>query len=362
MRVAVIGLGEAGGTLHLPALSGLPSARLVGVCDRDAERLNRVAARWRVPGFADPEKLLAEAQPEVVLVCTPPEGHAEICLQALGSGAHVLCEKPFAATLHEADAVLQAAAEAQRQVAVNHEFREMPIHRAVLEAARSGRDGQLVFAQVWQQMDLAPWTEAGWRGQLRRRTLFEAGVHLLDLLVALYGEFPAAVQASTSAAALDREERDAIVIAVLEFSRGRLGVLTQNRLCRGERQYFEVRADLERASWRASFGGRARISAGLHRSTRLHVRVEYGLAGIAWREIDGRRAVVARNPRDPNVAATRSVLDQTLTAFRNGTEPPTSGARARRLLELIEACYESASAGRRVGIPAPVMRAVGLAN
>jgi predicted dehydrogenase len=265
-----------------------------------------------------------------------------------------LCEKPFATTVQEADVVLRVASDVQRQVAVNHEFREMPAHRAVLDAARSKGDGSLVFAQVWQQMDLPPWTEAGWRGRLKRRTLFEAGVHLLDLLVALYGEFPSAVQASISHAALEGEERDAIVVAILEFSRGRLGVLTQNRVCRGERQYFEVRADFERASWRASFGGRARFSAGLHRGTRPHIRLEYGLSGLAWREVGGRRTIAARNPRDPNMTATRVVLDRTLTAFRNGGEPPTSGATARRLLEIVDACYESAAVGRRVSIPGPM--------
>ena len=351
MRVAVVGLGEAGSALHLPALAGVRAA-VIGVCDSDAGRLERVAARWRAPAFDDVNRLLNTTRPEVVIVCTPPATHADICMRALAAGAHVVCEKPFAVSLDEADAVLRMAADCHRQVAVNHEFREMPIFRAVLDASRSGPDGRLVFAQLWQIMDLAPWNETGWRGELQRRTLFEAGVHLIDLLVALFGEFPQAVRAATSTGGLDDRGRDPIAIATFEFSRGRLALVLQNRLSRGERQYFEVRADFERASWRASFGGRARLSAGLHRATRPHVRVEYGISGLAWRDSGGRRTVMARNPRDPNAAATRIVLERTFLAFRDGREPPTSGAQARRLLEVVEACYESAASGRRVTVSA----------
>lgn len=353
MRVALVGLGEAGATLHLPALSRLASATVVGVCDRDDGRLAHAAARWHVPPFADVDRLLDHTGPDVVVVGTPPDTHAELCVRALSRGAHVICEKPFTATREQADAVLTAAAQAGRQVAVNHEFREMPIFRTLIDAARAGRDGDLLFAQVWQLVPVAPWTEGGWRGQLTRRTLFEAGVHLFDVLVSLFGELPVSVQASTSAAGLDPQGRDAIVVATCEFSRGRLGVLLQDRLCRGERQYFEVRADAERASWRASFGGRARVAAGWHRALRPHVRIEYGASGLAWRETGARRTIVARNPRHPNVAATRAVFERTLAAFRDGTEPPTSGAAARRLMAVVDACYESAAAGRRIRLEPP---------
>jgi predicted dehydrogenase len=222
--------------------------------------------------------------------------------------------------------------------------------------ARLGAN-EITFVQVWQLMDLAPWAESGWRGSLRNRTLFEAGIHLLDLIVALYGEAPVSVQASISTGGLREEQTDAVVTATLEFSRGRLAQVVQNRLCLGETQYFEVRADTTGGSLRASFGGRARLSLGLLHSPRPHARFEYGNSGLAWREQGGRRTILGRNGKDPGMAATRDLTRANLAAFASGTTPPVDGASARALLDVIIACYRAAETGQRVSLdgrsPAP---------
>jgi predicted dehydrogenase len=347
MRVALIGLGNAGTDLHLPALAGIPSATAVAACDPDAARREKAAARWRVPVFADPDAMFGSVQPEAVIVATPPAMHAEHCLRAIAAGAHVLCEKPFVSSVDEADRVLAAATAAGRRVAVNHEFREMPIFRALLEHVHGDNVGALQFVQAWQLMDMAPWSEAGWRGAILHRTLFEAGVHVIDLLMALYGETPVSVQASTSSGSSGRPE-DAVVVATLEFSRGRLANVVQNRLCKGEPQYFEVRADTEVAACRASFGGRARVSAGLFRSRRPHLRFDYGSSGVLWREDGVRRTPLARNPGNPNMLATRAVIEDALESFRTGHPPLSSAPHARNVLQVIAACYLSALTGSRV--------------
>jgi predicted dehydrogenase len=254
--------------------------------------------------------------------------------------------------------VLTQASSSGRVVALNHEFREMPIFRAVLDEARKPGAGDIAFAQVWQLVDLPPRTEAGWRGQLHRRTLYEAGVHLLDFLMALFEEMPTAVHGVTSGGTAGESTADAIVLLTLEFSRGRLAQLTQNRLYHGQKQYFEVRVDTERESLRASFGGRARISAGLFRASTPHARFEFGRSGLAWREIGAGRTVIARNPSDPRMAATRQVLEKTIRAFQNGSAPPASGRDGRRILEVIVACYHSAATGRRVALASPEVKAL----
>ena len=324
-RVATVGLGNAGYTLHLPALAGIPDVSVVGACDPDSGRRARAADRFRVPVFADFDEMLATAAPDVVVVGTPPDSHADYCLRSFGAGAHVICEKPFVSSLDEADRVIAAAASAGRRIALNHEFREMPIFRAIRDEAARAKGQDIVFAQVWQLMDLPPWAEPGWRGQMLQRTLYEAGVHLVDFLMALFGEKPVAVSATTSTCGVREGETDAVALATLEFSRGRLAQIVQNRLCKGETQYFEVRAELPSASLRASFGGRARVSAGLHRATKPHIRFDYGVSGIAWREVGNTRKVLARNPKEPGMIATRFVFEKSLAAFRDGGKPPASG-------------------------------------
>lgn len=356
--IAVVGLGNAGHTLHLPALAGIDGVEVVGACDLSADMRKRAADTWKVPVFESFETMLEKASPDVVIVATPPDTHRDYGLKTLRSGAHLICEKPFVSSLDEADDLIAAAEETGRRIALNHEFREMPIFRAVLDASDSGDTGRLVFAQVWQLMDLPPWAEPGWRGQMLQRTLYEAGVHLVDYLMALFGERPVAVQAWTSTCGVREGETDAVALVTLEFSDGRLANIVQNRLCKGETQYFEVRADTAGASLRASFGGRARMTAGLYRSSRPKVRVEFGISGMAWKEFGSDRRFLARNPKDPGMIATRYVLEKTLAAFRDGTAPPADAQCGRDVLEVIAACYHSASEGRRVALDSPEVKAL----
>jgi predicted dehydrogenase len=353
MRIALVGLGNAGYTLHLPALEGLPSVSVVGAADTDSTMRDRAGERFGIPTFADFGEMLGRTSPNIVIVGTPPETHADYCIRSVEAGAHVICEKPFASSVNEADEIVAAADAAGRHVALNHEFREMPIYRALRDQVGRQEVGNLVFAQVWQNMDLPPWKEPGWRGQMLQRTLYEAGVHLVDFLMALFGEQPRSVFASVSSCGVRETDSDAVALATLEFSGGRLAQIVQNRLCRGETQYFEVRAECTDASLRASFGGRARVTAGLFRSTRPHIRMEFGTSGMAWSERGGRRRFLARNPKEPGMIATRNVFERTLQAFADGSRPPASAEDGRKGLEVIAAAYHSAQTGKRVTIDGP---------
>ena len=83
MQVVLIGLGEPGATLHLPALAGLPGASIVGAADVRYEARRRAAERGKIPVYSAAEDLLAQTSPDVVIVGTPPPTHAEYCLRAL---------------------------------------------------------------------------------------------------------------------------------------------------------------------------------------------------------------------------------------------------------------------------------------
>jgi len=347
MRVALIGLGDAGLAIHLPALVRIRSAQVVAGSDPDAARRAQAATAFGIDVYDDTDRMLQKAQPEVVVVGTPPETHAALCLRALAAGCHVICEKPFASSVAEADRVLAAAVHARRRVAANHEFREMPIFRAVRAYAPPQ---EVVAAQVWQLMDLPPGSEAGWRGRLRERTLFEAGAHLIDFLVALFGELPVAVQAATSNGGIEGSVGDAVASMTLEFSRGRLAHVIQNRLCKGEAHYFDVRVDTPHVSVRASYGGRFRLSAGLLRRSTPHVRLERGRSGLAWIEHGGARRTIARNPARPIVEATRRLFAAALDAFARDDEPPVSGRTGRDVLAVIAAAYGSAASGCRLAL------------
>ncbi len=349
MRIGFAGVGWAARGFHLPAVKAVPGAEAVGGFDSSAEQRESWTRETGLPAFTSLDELLEQAKPEVLVVATPPDSHAQLCLDAIAAGLDVFCEKPFVATVDEADRVLAAAASASRQVAVNHEFREKPIFKAVKEQIGTPDAGRLVFTQIWQLMNLAPWDEpVSWRAAMPNRTLFEGGVHLVDLLLHLHEAMPAGVYARHSSGLDQTRNADAIHLVTLDFPDGRLAQITIDRLCPAGTRYVELRADCEHVSLRASHGGRANLRIGAKRAQKTGIRLEYAPGGMAWLERGLDRKVLARNPRDDGAYGTGKLLALVLEAFREGREPPSSAREARDVLRVIEAAYRSAETGERV--------------
>lgn len=351
MRFAAVGLGNAITMFHVPALRRIPGAELVGGCDLSADRRSSWQSATGSSAFESLDDLLERSRPDVVLVATPPDAHVDPVLRALEAGCHIFCEKPLAETAAQADTIARAAASAGRLVSVNLEFREHPIFRAVRDGVSSGAYGRLAFCQVWQSLDLPPWEEpAAWRARMADRALLEGGIHLVDLLISIVGEAPVAVVAQHSAGFYEQQDADAVQLVTVEFSGGRLGQITMNRLTRAAMRYLEVRADCEQASLRASFGGRANVRLGMKRAENAGARLDLGLAGLAWAEHGLRRDRLARNPRDAGVVGTTTLLRGLVHAIEHGGEPPSSAREARDVLAVIEGAYESARTGERVAL------------
>ncbi len=349
-KVAIVGCGEAGFDIHLPALSTMKERQVVGVCDSDEGRRQRAAGKYGTAVFPTVDEMLSKAKPDVLIVATPPSSHEAVCLQGIVAGCHIVCEKPFVVTSDEGERVISAANARGVSLALNHEFRAMPIFRSVIDAVRAKPEEPVYFAQLWQNINLPPGAESGWRGALERRTLYEAGIHMVDLILGLFGEVPEFASSTMTSGGLSDGGSDGLVTVTLEFAGGRVAQLIQNRMSRGAAQYFEVRADTPSASYRASFGGRARVTTGLYRSTLPHLRLEYGASGLSWIEQGAKRTVLTRNPGNPRVAATRDVLEKSFRAFETGSRPPTTAGDALDALRVVDACYASASTGTRVSI------------
>jgi predicted dehydrogenase len=349
MRLALIGLGWAARALALPALKELPFVQVVGGCDPSPEQRAAWERDTGIAAFSSFDVLADRAAPDVAMIAAPPDLHAQLCIEALELGLHVVCEKPFVTTVAQADAVMAAAARAGRHVAVNHEFRALPIFEAVRREIAGGRFGRLAFCQMWQLMDLAPWDEpAAWRAAMADRSLLEGGIHLVDLMLTMFGGPPHAVYARHSPGLEEGREADAISLLTLEFADRRLGQITIDRLCPASSRYLELRADCERASLRASLGGRASLQVGKKRAERTGLRLDVAAGGLAWAEQGASRRTLARNPRRAAARATSALLGDILGAVHEGREPPSSGREARVVLGVIEAAYASARIGRRV--------------
>jgi predicted dehydrogenase len=344
-----VGLGWAARELQLRALRELPSVELVGGCDLSPEQRASWQRATGMPAFSTLEDMADRTGPDAVVIATPPDSHAHLCVQALGLGLHVVCEKPFVSSVEEANRVLAAAAEAGKQVAVNHEFRALPTFTAIRDRIAQQESGRLVFCQMWQLMDLPPWQEpTAWRAAMANRALLEGGVHLVDLMLTIYGCPPDAVYARHWGGFERGDQADAIHLVTLEFPGRRLGQITIDRLCPAGTRYLELRADCEHASLRASLGGRASLQIGKRRAERTGIRLDLASGGIAWAERGLARRTLARNPRQAPARATAALLAQIVSALEQGREPPSSGREARVALGVVEAAYESARTDRRI--------------
>jgi predicted dehydrogenase len=349
VKFGIVGLGWAARSFHLPAVRAIPGAEIVGGCDPSEEQRAEFASATGLPTYASLADLLEHGRPEVIVIATPPSSHRDLCIEALRGGAHVICEKPFVETVAQADEVIAVATEVGRSVAINHQYRQKPVFRAVKERIGAADVGQIAFCQISQLMDLTPWDEpVAWRRAMPNRTLFEGGVHLVDLMLMLYGETPEAVYARHSPGLDQSRNADAIHLVLLEFSGGRLAQITIDRLCKSGTRYIELRVDCEHVSLRASHGGRVLLQIGMKRAARAGVKLIYGLGGVAWEERGTARKSLARNPRDPGIVATKELFRLAALAFEEGREPSPSAREAREGLRVIEAAYRSAATGERV--------------
>jgi predicted dehydrogenase len=348
-RVAIFGLGEAAERIHLPACASLPGVEVTSACEPDATRREQVGRRFGVPRlYPDASSLLADERPDVVIIGTPPASHRDLCLLALDHGAHVLCEKPFVASVAEADEVIAAADRKGLLVRVNNQYRFMAMYRVAQAQLAAGKFGPLYFVQCWQQMFHPPSMERNWRAGLVQSVLYEFGTHVLDLVCFFFGALPLSVSAHIPHPRLDIKA-DVLAQVTLRFPDGGLATLAFNRISHAPMRYLEMRLDCGEASVRISYGGVARVGLEWSRELgRPAARWSLVKGGEARVESGGRSRVIARESRNAVAPATALNLQSLLEAISRGDRSNERARFARDLLRIVFAAYESASTGETV--------------
>ena len=207
-RLAPFGIGMVGyafmGAAHSQAWRNVAHVfdvplrpRMVALAGRDGAAAQIAAHRYGWPHTETGWRaLIARDDVRLVDICTPGDTHAEIAIAALDAGKHVLCEKPLANTLAEAEAMAQAAARAARsgvRAMVGFNYRRVPAVALARRLVADGRIGTLrhvraAYLQDWLADPAAPLT---WRLQRERAgsgALGDIGSHAVDLAQYLSGE------------------------------------------------------------------------------------------------------------------------------------------------------------------------------
>ena len=340
IKIAVVG-GGYGAKVPLPAYAELDEFEPVAVWSRRPERAAELADKHAVAlGTADLDELLALKGLEAVHVAGPVSQHAEVAIAAARHGLHVLCEKPLAASLDEARAVVAAVEQAGVVGAVNYGRRLQETRARLLDRVREvvGKPRMVSISLVHSdhaEPGSRPFTWVQDKSMAGGR-MQGYGVHDLDLCLEAFGEVEE-VAAATEVGVGERRSKDGVVHAVtaedayaivLRFAGGGLAQVSLTstaRHARGDVLEFHgdagtVRLDADRVLWWGRAGEELRREGPLKASSKDAF------------------AIVARNFH---------------AAIREGADPDPSLLEGLRVQALLDAIH-LADAERRWVVPEAV--------
>jgi predicted dehydrogenase len=329
VRIAIVGCGAIVEKIHAPALDYLvrhDPVRVVAAVDPEASRREIVCARF--PGCVGVGDL-ADLQREVdlALVASPVKLHAPQCIELLGRGIHVLCEKPMALDSDECAAMIAAARAAGRLLAVGQVRRFYAVSRQLRSLVQTRALGGVVSFRMfegsryeWQAVSDAYFRKQGGGGALR-----DVGVHLLDLVLWWFGE-PSGIEYQDDA--MGGVEANARIL--LSYADGAKGEILLSRDWNLRERIF-IRFERGWVASRPNDPGRIEIglssdyalSATVHHSTDAVGEARLGTAGPTFQQ-----AFILQL--------------QNVTRAVAGTEPLLVPAEeGARSIGLIESCYRS---------------------
>ncbi|MDR0292650.1 MAG: Gfo/Idh/MocA family oxidoreductase [Oscillospiraceae bacterium] len=339
LRVAIIGTGNIS-PLHIKGYLTFPErCEIVALCDIVPEKCEEKKKTYGLDAavYDSHKALLDGADVDLVSVCTPPFCHAEITVDCLRAGKHVIVEKPMAASLDGCDAMIAAAEAAVLSVVAQNRFRD-PV-RNLKRVLDSGLIGKTVHAQVdshwWRghcYYDL--WWRGLWEKEGGGCTLNHA-VHHIDMLGWMMG-LPQSVCAMLSNAAHDNSEVEDVSVAVMRYAGGALAQVTSSVVHHGEEQQIIFQ------------GEKARVSAPWKAVASLSQPNGFPQPNPSLeKELNDFYNALPALPHEGHTGQ----IDDVLTAIEAGAAPLIGGADGRRTVELITAIYKAASEGRTVTLP-----------
>ncbi len=335
LRVGIIGTGDIA-RVHAEALERLsPRVTLAAVADVDLDRATAFAERHGAAKVhADAAALLADGV-DLVHVCTPPQTHAPLAIQAMRAGVPSLVEKPTALNLAEMAELESVQAETGVPVLTvfQHRFGAAARHlRALAESGALGRPLVATCETLWFRPDdyfAAPW-RGRWDVEGGGPTMGH-GIHQFDLLLSIFGPWESV--SAFAARQLRPTDTEDVSIALVRFENGALATVANSLV--SARETSRLRFDFEHAS--------------------VEVEHLYGYTSDDWTftPAPGHEHLAATWAEGLDQGAISGHLDQfraILDAFEAGARPPVDLADARRTLELAAATY--ASAFRRTPVAA----------
>jgi len=228
-RVGVIGGGAIAQACHAPGYARNADVQLVAVADPEPARI-REAMLFNpgLRGYTDYVAMLAQEKLDVVSICSPNVLHAQQTIDALKAGCHVLCEKPMAVSVKEADAMIDAAKSARRKLMVGFTHRLFTGPRKCRELLNEKAIGKpfMMRARFAHGGPFPGWAKSKWFYDPKLAAggaLLDMGIHAIDLCLWLMG--PIVSVSARTATLVKRIPVDDNAVMLLEFKSGALGYI-----------------------------------------------------------------------------------------------------------------------------------------
>ena len=275
---------------------------------RDLARAREYAALFdAADAFGSYADAAADPRVDALYVCTPHHLHREHVSLAARNGKHVLVEKPIAATLSDAEAMVQEAEAAGVNLMVAENYRFMPTVQAARNLLTQGRLGQPRLIQLQEQF---PYRPSGWRNRREFNgggVLIDGGIHKLSVLAYLVGQ-PCEIYArEVLPGQPDLDAEDGVVI-VATTPEGVVGVINHswNVVPVTQRSWVSISGSIASAHFEL---GRPRLSL-LDGDAETVMNFEHDVTGLAATVAEFHRSIL--ESRHPLMSGHDGIADLTL--------------------------------------------------
>ncbi len=329
LRVALVGAGQMG-RHHARVVAESDATELVAIVDPH-ESAAPVAALRHAPLLATVDELLEQEVPDLAIVAIPTHAHAETVVRLLEADVNVLVEKPIAATVEDAERLIDLAAERGLILAVGHVERFNPAVRALRDKLRTGDLGR-VFQVHARRLSPFP-VRVGDTG-----VAFDLATHDLDLMCELAGT---PIRLSAEADRKAHRTHEDLLVAILRFAGGVIGLLEVNWLTPTKVRQLTVTG--ERGTFVVDY---------LNQHLTLY---ENAHESESWSALDIFDGVTEGNVvrfAIPRVEPLRAQLDAVLAAIHGGDVEYVDGRAGLRALRLALAVADAGMTGATLQLDA----------
>ena len=341
LGLAIVGCGDIA-PRHAEALTKTTGAKLVACMDLVEASAKSLGEKYGVPYYTKLDDVLARPDVEAVLIATPAFTHAPIAEQAAKAGKAVICEKPLAPSLADADRIIAACKTAGVPMSTCHPLRWLKDAQYARELIAAGAIGNVIEIRL---TDLGEKKDSYWLGGYSGRTpsdwrkskaasgggiVITNLVHNIDLARFITGMDATRVSAEAGTFCTDVEVED-IALAALRYENGAIGLVDGCSCFYGGLDTWDL----------VFLGAKGQIRFGFWRKvTEVYLTEPFGdMPAREWikRETGGDAWVDFHNA----FAA----------ALRAGQTPPVTGEDGRKAIEIVLAIYKSAETGQPVKLP-----------